>query len=403
MGQCTDDAGQLTVVELRAKLHAMNEQIIQLQSVIDNVPGDIYWKDRHGRYLGINKRGLASLRGMGFTDTKDDVIGKTDYHIFGETTGHVYRKHDDHVMSSKQEIQCEENVEPASGPGRCQLSIKSPLFNQDNDVIGLVGNTMDITYTKDIETQLRQAKELAERANQAKTEFMRNMEHDIRTPFTGILGLAQYLLEDEAHPDRKDILASIIECSVELLEYCHGVLDFSKVKSGIFESLARQFDLRKMLASVIAIEKPAALYKGLELFEDYEENLPDDVVGDDFRLYRILLNLLSNAIKFTKEGFVTVKVRVAYEGGHDVTLSLAVIDSGEGIPQDKQAYIFEPFTRLTEANQGIQKGMGLGLSVVKQFVDEMGGELDLSSAPGQGTTVVCTLPLRLSPVADGCR
>lgn len=401
MGQDLGDTSQLTVRELHEKIRAMSAEVIGLRNVLDNIPGDIYWKDSQGRYLGFNKHGIATLRAMGFATSKDDVIGKTDCQIFGEVTGGVYKKHDDQVLSSKQVMQCEENVEPPSAPARCQLTVKSPLFNQDNDVVGLVGNTMDITYTKEIELQLRQAKELAERANQEKTIFMRNMQHDIRTPFTGILGLAQYLFESETNPDRKDILASIVECSVQLLDYCNGVLDFSKVKYGVFESLTRQFDLRKLLASVIAIEKPAALCKGLEVREDYQEDLPNDVVGDDFRLYRILLNLLSNAIKFTKEGFVTIRVRVACEGGRDIVLSMAVIDSGEGIPQDKQAYVFEPFTRLTESNRGVQSGMGLGLSVVKQFVGEMKGEIDLASIKSQGTTVECVLPLRL-PTDGAC-
>ena len=248
-------------------------------------------------------------------------------------------------------------------------------------------------------TELRQAKELAEQANVIKTEFMRNMEHDIRTPFNGVLALTNCLRDIEEDVAKKEHLNNIAESAQELLDYCNSILDFSKIDLGMLAVVQKKFAFKNLIDSIIKMELPAARCKNLALKLNYAFNIPPILIGDHYRLQRILINLISNAIKFTAIGFVELNISIVRKSAKLVLLRFIIADTGTGIATEHQEYIFEKFSRLNLSNKGTYKGIGLGLRIVKQFIYEMGGEIDLLSTLGKGTQFICTIPLDL-PLTD---
>jgi signal transduction histidine kinase len=246
-----------------------------------------------------------------------------------------------------------------------------------------------------IENELRQAKELVKQSKVIKTEFMRNMEHDIRTPFNGVLAMASCLRDLETDVAKKEYLSHIADSAQELLDYCNSILDFSKIAAGMLAVVNKKFDFKKLVYAIIKIELPAAICKKLELKITYANNIPNVLVGDYYRLQRILINLISNAIKFTATGYIQLHASLLQQTAKSVLLRIIVADTGVGIATEHQEYIFEKFSRISLSNKGTYKGIGLGLGIVKQFMQEMGGEIDLLSSIGEGTRFICTIPFDL--------
>jgi len=229
-----------------------------------------------------------------------------------------------------------------------------------------------------------------------KNEFIQNMEHDIRTPFNGICGISQHLLENESDPNKKELLQALTLSAKELLHYCNEMLDLSDIEHEKHPLIEKKFSLRDLANKLIALETPAARDKGLELYLDFDEDLPAQVKGDSYRLYRVLINLMSNAVKFTNQGFVKLTIKkLLFASSSQLIIHCAIEDTGIGIPITKQNYIFEKFNKLFPSNQNIYKGLGLGLPIVKKFINEMQGEIELISQEGIGTKFICTLPMEL--------
>jgi len=367
------------------------------EAIIGCMPGNVYWLDKNGMGIGCNKNvlemfGLQSLdefKGLSFEDmgrignwTKQAEIS------FKQDTLEV-------IKSGKSKLNIEEPPIPHSD-GRVIyfLSSRVPLYDKIGNIIGVVGISIDVT-------ELKRAKEQAETANQLKSEFIRNMEHDIRTPFSGIWGLANILYTQETDLVKKELLGDISNSAKELLDYCNSILDFSKIEAGTLPLLDKKFNLRELVSSVIAIEKPALTIKKLNFELDYDDDLPTVIMGDPYRLRRILINLISNSVKFTSQGYIKLKVKlIRHIENRGMIMRFIVKDSGIGMQKEKQDLIFEKFVRLNSSNQGVYKGLGLGLRVVKQFMDEMEGDIELESGLGEGTTFICTIPFKLPLVDD---
>lgn len=388
------------VIQLKHTIKQLESEVYLLKNIIENLPGSIYWKNKDGVYLGRNATSGESMRRMNFPWRLEDIIGKTDHDLFDKAMADNFRQHDLQVMESGKETSQEEVAYLANDEKIIQLSTKCPLYDEKGIIVGIVGNTVDISHLKQIEAELREAKEQAEQANIIKTEFIRNMEHDIRTPFSGVWGLANQLHQHETEPFKKEILADITNCAKELLDYCNGILDFSKIESGTLSFLEKKFNIKELINSIILIESPPAKLKKLQLTLEYDPNIPSILIGDQYRLQRILINLVSNAIKFTHQGHVNLIAKLIKQLDKQVIIRFIVKDTGIGIPQEKQDFIFEKFTRLNPSNKGIYKGIGLGLRIVKQFMDEIGGEIDLKSEYSKGSSFICTLPFRLPLISD---
>jgi two-component system aerobic respiration control sensor histidine kinase ArcB len=241
-----DDAEkQNRMLQMEEKLKEQQSEIHRLKSIIDELPGSIYWKNKTGVYLGQNA--FAKERMKNTHLYQGSITGKTDHDIFSEEEANSYRLNDLEVMAKGVTSSKEEIVKLPSGETLTQLSIKRPLRDEEGNIVGVIGNTVDITYSKKIEKELREAKEKAERANQFKTEIIRHMEHDIRTPFGGIWILSKMLMEQEEDAHKKECLSDISAAAKELLDYCNSMLTFIKTENISSPILNEHFDLKDLI------------------------------------------------------------------------------------------------------------------------------------------------------------
>ena len=277
------------------------------------------------------------------------------------------------------------------------------MRNENGVIIGVVGTsidiTNDITKLKQRELELIQAKEKAEAANQAKTEFLANMRHDIRTPLAGIVGFSEILKSEANEPRIKEYADNLIASSHALLGLMDEVLEAIKVSSGEIPLLKKKFNLSDTLTSITQLYAAKASEKNLDLSVVLGDNLPQFIIGDKIRFHRIALELVGNALNFTATGHVAIRAELGKQDQQSLVIRLTVSDTGIGIPKDKQQDIYVQFKRLTPSYQGIYKGAGLGLSIVKQFIDELGGEIYVDSGSGKGTVFTCLIPMQI-PLLD---
>lgn len=365
---------------------ANGSMALYLDKVVDGSPGNLYWKNKEGVYLGCNTN-MVTVSNL---QSKLDIIGKTDEMLWPHYAVSI-AENDLKVLQTGKTVSTEETV-----GGRTYLSSKMPLCNEQNEIVGIIGNSVDITHLKEIEAELRDAKEAAEAANKAKTEFLENMRHDIRTPMTGIIGSADFIKFETTNPLIKEYADALIMSSQSLLDFLNEVLDSIQTASGEIPLLKKKFDLKLILSAVINLNQSKAKEKGLSLTLKYDEIIPKYMIGDPKRIYRIILELLVNAITFTKSGGVIVSVMLAKKDHNAIVIKISVEDTGIGIPLDKQQEVFTRFKRLTPSFEGIYKGVGLGLSLVKQFVDDLNAEIYVSSAVNQGSIFTCVIPLQIA-------
>ncbi|WP_298624433.1 response regulator [uncultured Legionella sp.] len=267
------------------------------------------------------------------------------------------------------------------------MTSRVPLFDKNGIISGVAGISTDIS-------ELLLEKEKAEVANRAKTEFLENMRHDIRTPLTGIVGFADLLKMESDNPLIKEYSENLVASSHALLDLLDEVLEAIPVSSGEIPKLKKKFNLRHALNHVIELNRAKAAQKKLALSLQFDEKIPHYVIGDKVRLHRVALELVANALNFTDSGHVTLSAFLAKRHQRELIIKFVIEDSGIGIPKDKQQEIYVQFKRLTPSYQGIYKGAGLGLAVVKQFIDELGGEIYVESESRKGSRFTCVIPLQ---------
>ncbi|WP_052261783.1 ATP-binding protein [Leisingera sp. ANG-M1] len=347
------------------------------------------------RYSAINSKARE------FTEFEyKDFAGKTALELYGGATGRRALNLHLSVIESRQEATYDIVLPTEHKPKNLRTTLR-PVFNDQGAVVYLVGSSADVTSEMERDEALeltKMALEKAEEASQAKERFLANMSHEIRTPMNGILGMCELLKETELNEQQALFANTIFNSANALLSVINDILDFSKIKADKISLHDAPFSLLDLVQDVGTLLWAKAAYKGIELRTDYPEEMPREFVGDASKVRQILMNLLGNAIKFTEQGNVTLRVSFN-ESEPGCPLRIQVSDTGIGIDKEQLSWIFSAFEQVNRQVTRVVEGTGLGLAITKALVERMGGQISVSSTPGQGT--VFTVSLNVKPLEDG--
>ncbi|NGZ29294.1 MAG: response regulator [Magnetococcales bacterium] len=381
--------GSLVAVLFMKGQQANNELLDserRLNNILDNTVSVVFMKDLYGRYMFINRR-----YGELFNITNKGVQGKTDYDIFPAELAAKFQANDRMALASPSPIMFDEAVPQEDGI-HTYLSIKFSLNDTDGRPYAVCGIATDITDRKQMEEALRQAKESAEAANQAKSEFLAAMSHEIRTPMNVVIGMGDILLESGLSEEQQHYVKKQLKAGNSLLELINQILDLSKIEAGHLCIMEEPLSLAEIVYEVTELLRVIAQGKGLELECRLEETVPPWILGDRLRLKQILFNVLGNSIKFTERGHVRLTIQVEEENASH--LYLIVEDSGIGIRQEQLENIFGVFTQADSSVTRRYGGTGLGLAICRKLMDLMGGTIQVESQVGKGSRFRLVLPLR---------
>lgn len=247
------------------------------------------------------------------------------------------------------------------------------------------------------QAEIVKARDAAEAANNAKSSFIAKVSHELRTPIHGIIGMLRIVLKQETNPSRRSHLGMARDAAYALLSTINDILDFSKAEAGMLSVHPVPFDLKHSVRGALRTVAPRVYERdGLEILCEYDSSIPSELVGDPVRLKQVLVNLLGNSAKFTNAGFVKLLVRKDGLDSGKCLLHIEISDTGIGIPEDRLPTIFDPFTQADNSAARKYQGTGLGLTIVKQLVEAMGGSITVTSKIGVGSCFTITLPLEVS-------
>ena len=300
-----------------------------------------------------------------------------------------------HAGAAGEAYEMEYRLVHADGSVRWVLERGRFSHSQTDGMILTHGYVADITHRKEAETALAAARDAAEAANRAKSEFLATISHEIRTPMNGVMGMTSILLDTELTTEQRRSALTIRDSADSLLSLLNDVLDFSKLEAQAMEFEQVAFDVHALVQYAREIILPRARAKSIALKVDIHENVPRYVKGDPARIRQILLNYLGNGVKFTNAGSVTIRL-LALPSGGDTRLRIEVTDTGIGIATDRLDRLFKSFSQADASISRRYGGTGLGLAICKRLAERMGGEVGAQSTEGKGSTFWVELPVSVA-------
>jgi len=390
----TDNTARKLVEAEQKKLdQRLRDQQFYTRSLIESNIDALMTTDPAGIISDVNKQ-MEALTGC----TRDELIGAPFKNFFTdpERAAAGIRL----VLLDKKVTDYELTARDRDGRETVVSYNATTFYDRDRNLQGVFAAARDVTESKRVEAELLQTRAAAESASRTKSDFLASMSHEIRTPMNAIMGIAD-LLAATALTAEQDKYVRIFQRSGEnLLNLINDILDLSKVEASQLELEQTGFSLDEQLEKMTDMVGPRALEKGLTLTITAARDIPQGLIGDPTRLCQVLLNLLGNAVKFTGSGAVSLHVRVEPGDAAAPVLRFTVTDTGIGIPVDKQDGIFERFSQADSSTTRRFGGSGLGLTISRQLVELMGGQIRVHSEPGKGSVFSFVLPFALADDRD---
>jgi PAS domain S-box-containing protein len=368
------------ITERRSIEDGLRKSEDRLKAIVDAIDEVIFEIDREGIFRNVWTTDDSVL-----ARPREKLIGHRISELLGEALALQFAECLIRVTAAGRGESIEYSI-AFGAETRWFLARVSPIHSPDGLFRTVCMTSRDITTRKKNEDDLLAAKEAAEAASEAKSEFLANVSHEFRTPMNGILGMTDLVLDTEVTSEQREYLEMVKTSADSLLGLLNDILDFSKVDAGKMELTQTDFHFGADLNDILKVMHFRGAQKHLEVSWQLDPHIPDTLVGDSLRLRQVLINLLGNAIKFTEVGSVRLQVARQEETADHVLLHFQIQDTGVGIPTDKQAVIFEAFTQADSSATRSFGGTGLGLAIASRLVALMHGQIWVESTFGAGST-----------------
>ena len=392
-----------------SELHTDTENEECQEPVFENAPDAVFVIDRDGKIVSANSEACILVK-----DDKLNVLNKTLHDLIPEEV-HGGEESNLQRWFSGELKRCESSCHAIDG-----TVIPVEMTGTLQDAVGqktIQLHLRDITLYKKAEKRtlaaLRRAENATEEANnartaaenasQAKSEFLANMSHEIRTPLNGIVGMVQLLSDTTLNIEQHNCIGTILESSAMLLEVVNHVLDLSKIEAKQITVRESVMDLRAMCGKLHGMFRQQSEQSGISLTCECHDNVPSHLLGDAGLIEQVMTNLVGNAIKFTRRGSVSLNMECRRKGDTAAELYFQVIDTGIGIEKDRQSFIFQEYAQIEDPDKRKIRGTGLGLTISRQLVELMGGNISLTSSKNKGTTFFFNLTLQLASASEAAK